>query len=172
MTEQTPRLLAAFYIGDGDSWYTRLAIPIIRFWDRSPITHCELVIDYGDNQYWFTSEPKRGVSVCRNPDRILENWIFLDLEADQLQVREVAEFFSELFDSGYDWIGIIFSLIIPFRWESRSNWFCSEICRAAINSVGIHIPGYNRAKDYQVTPAQLYNELRGSYRKTFLDVSH
>ncbi|WP_244322649.1 MULTISPECIES: hypothetical protein [Pseudomonas] len=112
----------ALYKAPGDL-YDRL----IRIWTRSPYSHCELILEDGR---FASSSPRDGGVRAKliEPDPAV--WDFLPLP----WVREemVEELLQAEHGSGYDWIGILGSQILPVGIQSQSRWFCSEFCAQAI----------------------------------------
>jgi hypothetical protein len=123
----------AFYKGRG-TIYDRL----IRLWTWSRYSHVEIVVrrrekinsslifsssprDGGVRQKWSALDPARWDCV-RVPRKLNRKLI-----TDELELK-----------AQYDWRGIIFSQIVPFGWQDKNNWFCSEICAAAIGLQNPH----------------------------------
>jgi len=149
----------AFYVGSGDRKLFRAIIPLIRFWDKSLITHVELVFEDEDlNYHWVSSRPG-GVYDNVNYQYDPSEWVFVSLPPLPKDQRDRIENFikDEVLGSGYDWFGVIFSAAIPIRFESKENWFCSELVRACLRVGGVNID--RTIPDHSVTPAQLFAEV-------------
>ena len=70
----------AFYVGNGDSKFFRVITPLIRFWDRSLITHVEIVLEDEDlNYHWISSRPGGGVEDKVNYQYDPNEWIFVSI---------------------------------------------------------------------------------------------
>lgn len=159
----------AFYIGKGDSKFSRFVIPLIRFWDKNLISHSEIIFtDESGVEHWISARPG-GVTDQVNYSYDPAEWIFATIPISKTQFNRMEEFVkTKVLESGYDWIGIIFSAIIPIRFESKKNWFCSELCRATLRSGKISDIDWS-IPDHMVTPAELFQEVKGHYmsRLTF-----
>jgi hypothetical protein len=132
---------------------------IIKLWTLSKYCHVELVFSNGE---WFSSREYKGaVSFCYGvPEGETEEmYDFLDLPMSDLDERYIRQWcVKEQFREdgtrcGYDVRGVIFSFLpIPIGWQSAQDWFCSEICVAALQRVG-WFSGYSAAS---ISPAKLY----------------
>ena len=150
----------AFYTGKGDDKFSRFIIPLIRFWDRNLISHSEIIFtDSEGNEHWISSRPE-GVTDRVNYKYNPREWIFVDVPVSEHQINTMIKFIqTEVLESKYDWIGIMFSVIIPVRFESKKNWFCSELCRATLRVGEIPYMDWS-IPDHTVTPAQLFYEVK------------
>lgn len=102
--------------------YSRL----VRFVDRGPYSHCELI--FSDGLSGSASYIDGGVRLKRI-DYDAEHWDFIDLP-DHLETA-AREFFNERVGAGYDLLGNLRFVAWMVR-ESADDWFCNEICGAAI----------------------------------------
>lgn len=118
-------VLIALYIGPG-----RWPNALIRRWQRSPYSHCEVITSVVADQYecWSASAQDGGVRrkvMTLNP----AHWeLYLMRRADPDKVR--AWFFDHEGD-GYDLLGLLGFAWRPWRGE-RSKWWCSEAAAAAM----------------------------------------
>ena len=116
---------AAFYKG------TRPGLPgvynqLVRWWTRSPYSHCELVLSGG----WCGSASfmDGGVKlrvIDFDPDR----WDFVDLPA-VLEPAALA-WFDKHRDAKYDLLGNL-HFVISCVADDKKRWFCSEAIAAAL----------------------------------------
>lgn len=106
----------AFYKGTGD-WKDSL----IRFWTRSIYSHVEIVYD----GYWYSISPRDNIVYKRKMDITEENWDLFEIEIDSEHLENL---YQRTKNMKYDWIGIIFSQIIPLRIDRSNNYICSEWC--------------------------------------------
>jgi hypothetical protein len=135
----------AFYKGKG-----RFFDKLIRLWTRGPYSHCELV--FSDGQ-WFSASPREKVARFKRIEPKPGHWDFVDLPmAAELEalIRQWCEGKAE--GRKYDWLGIICTQIMPFGWQDKGRWFCSEVCLSALQWVGL-FPG---KKPHWVHPNELY----------------
>jgi hypothetical protein len=110
----------AFYKGKG-----RLFDNLIRWWERGPYSHCELVFSDGATA---SSTVKNGVRITR---RVMHenDWDFIELPA-HLEIR-ARQWFTEHEGKAYDYLGDI-RFIFDFLSASRDKWFCSRACADAL----------------------------------------
>ncbi len=126
----------AFYKGPGN-WLDKL----IRFVTGSEYSHCEIVID---GFCWSSSLRDSGV---RGKYINLQSghWDVIDLPGDEWLV---CLWFKNHEGAGYDWLGLI-RTVIPFWPHSKTKWFCSEACGAAL--------GFDASR---MSPQDLFDRLR------------
>ena len=106
----------AFYKAKGD-WVDWL----IRKWTKSIYSHCEVVI--GDE--WFSSSPRDGgVRSMRMESYNAEHWDIIDYPG--VSTIDVFDLFRKTKGSKYDFIGILFSQVLPIGLHSSTKWYCSE----------------------------------------------
>ena len=115
------KIRIAFYKGKGN-WKNK----IIRWWTQSPYSHAELVMP--DNYTWISISPllTSVVSSRIKTDFDLENWDFVELQINDEQHKTLLEFFEDTKGCSYDWIGMIFSQLLPFNIKRKNKWYCSE----------------------------------------------
>ena len=106
---------------------------LIRWWTRSPFSHVELVID----GLWYTSSPRDGGVRSKKLKYKKEHWTLLNLNLTDEQVEDVKSFFNGEIGKKYDILGIVFSQIFFLGKDMRNEWFCSEICLAALQECGV-----------------------------------
>lgn len=113
-------LRVAFYKGS-----ETLFGKMIRWWDRGPYSHCELVFSDGA---WATSYIRRGVVIQhRNVDS--SQWDFIELP-DHLEAP-ARKWFEEHNGKSYDFVGLV-RFVLGFIAPSRDKWFCSRACADAL----------------------------------------
>lgn len=115
------KIRIAFYKGKGN-WKNK----IIRWWTQSPYSHVELVMP--DNYTWISISPllTSVVSSRIKTDFDLKNWDFVELQISDEQHKTLLEFFEDTRGCSYDWIGMIFSQLLPFHIKRKNKWYCSE----------------------------------------------
>ena len=89
---------------------------------------------YLDPKYWDTIE----IKMSKEQEEIIKKWCETEL------------------DCKYDWAGIFLSQFIPLGIQSKTKWFCSEICVAALQQVGM----LDGIKPYRVSPNKLSKLIR------------
>lgn len=101
---------------------------LIRWWDRGPYSHCELVFSDG---VWATAYSGHGVVLWQrdgNPDE----WDFVDLP-EHLEANARA-WFEEHKGKSYDYVGLA-RFVFDFLKAARDKWFCSRACADALGVV-------------------------------------
>jgi hypothetical protein len=98
----------------------------VRFWTRSPYSHCELVFSDG----WaasasFIDGGVRFKQIAFDPD----NWDFIELPVSL--ERAARDWFGSHVGEPYDVWGNVRFLIPPLR-DSANAWFCSEAFAASL----------------------------------------
>lgn len=115
----------AFYKGTRPGMqgiYNRL----VRFVDNGPYSHCEIIFSDGvSGSASFIDKGVRFKTIEYSPD----NWDFIDLP-DYLEPA-AREFFNERIGKGYDLMGNLRFIAWMVK-ESSKDWYCNEICGAAI----------------------------------------
>ena len=106
----------AFYKGKGD-WVDK----VIKWWTKSQYSHVEVVV--GDT--WYSSSPRDGgVRSMRMEDYNAEHWDIIDYPG--VSASDVFDLFRKTKGSKYDFIGILFSQVLPIGLHSSTKWYCSE----------------------------------------------
>ena len=132
---------------------------LIKFYTFSEYCHCEII--FSDGQWYSSREYKNGVSFITGPpngERMTDYDFFLlpISKDDEQRIRswcEKEQFNDDGTRCGYDVRGVLFSFLpIPIGWQSADKWFCSEICCAALQTIG-WFAGYSAAS---VSPKKLY----------------
>jgi hypothetical protein len=109
----------------------------ISIWTLGPYSHCELL--FPDGVCFSSSWRDDGVGVRYKKFPIIpSHWTCVEIpttKEQEIQMRQwcdvkVAE------NAKYDWWGII-QFVIPFVKQKDEDWFCSEICIAALNHAGV-----------------------------------
>lgn len=126
----------AFYKGKGNFFDA-----LVRLVTRSEYSHCEIVID----GVCWSSSPRDG-GVRRTQINLQSgHWDVIDLVGNE---EAVSLWFKSREGASYDWIGLI-RTVIPFFPHSKTKWFCSEACGAAL--------GINAST---LSPQDLFDRLR------------
>ena len=139
----------AFYKGKGN-----LFDKLIRWWTKSPYSHCEVVI----NNIWYSSSPVDLSVRAKQISCDYSKWDFILLTDDAVKEARMIEYFYNEQGKKYDWLGIVLSQVIPLDIQNPNRWFCSEISSAMLMHGGC-IDMKNKASWY--SPQRLYKKLKG-----------
>lgn len=112
----------ALYKAPGD-----LVDRAVRLWTRSVYSHCELVLSDGR---FVSSSPRDGGVRAKCIEPSSNTWDFVALP--WVEQEDVEAALEREGGTGYDWIGIIGSQLLPIGIHSRKRWFCSEFCGAVM----------------------------------------
>ena len=120
----------ALYKGPG-----RWADWVVRRWQRSPYSHCEVITAVARNEYagdsfecWSSSNRDGGVRrkvMHLNPD----HWDLFSVRS--ASVDKAREWFEQHEGNAYDWFGLLGFVWRPWRGNGW-RWWCSEACAAAM----------------------------------------
>ena len=106
----------AFYKGKGD-WVDK----VIKWWTKSQYSHVEVVV----GNTWISSSPRDGgVRSMRMESYNAEHWDIIDYPG--VTSGDVFDLFRRTKGDDYDFIGILFSQVLPLGIQSKSKWYCSE----------------------------------------------
>jgi hypothetical protein len=134
----------------GGGWYGTL----IRLWTRSPYIHTELEFSNGER---FTSLAGRGTGYNDSLVPADEGaWTRVPVDVTAPQEAAIRAFCHDELGCRYDWAGIALTQILGFGRQSRTKWFCSELCMAALQRV---LPGFCSQAAHWVSPKRLYQIL-------------
>ena len=150
----------AFYKGKGN-W----ADTLIRLWTRSPYSHCELVIDDGDELLWISSSPRDGkVRILQNPSMNPNNWDYITIPNTVFADNQlIVKLVSPQLGKKYDWLGIFFTQFLPLNIQDPNKWFCSEIVTYLLKK---SILSTIKNKPAWYNPGRLYKELNRIIKTT------
>lgn len=127
---------------------------LIRWWTKSPYSHCELLFDDG---LMFSAHAKDHGTRYVTPGVLSANeWDVLLLPATLEQEIAVRTFCNAELHCGYDWWGLIFSQVLRLQRPHPDKWFCSEVCTAALQHMGMLFG----AVPCTFSPGKLYKRLR------------
>ena len=99
---------------------------LISMWTNSVYYHVELIV--GDQ--WISANSEAGGITIAPLRELNYNWDYKHLgqiEVTESQYLNFVQFIDDNRTCKYDWLGILFSQVLPFRWNSKDKWFCSEI---------------------------------------------
>lgn len=111
----------ALYKGKGS-----LGNALVRWWKRSPYSHCEIVI--GDNCYSssITDGGVRVKKIVLNPD----HWDLIDLP--WANATDVLAYYETTKGQPYSWKSLLWSQIFNREYDEPRAAFCSDWCGAAL----------------------------------------
>lgn len=97
---------------------------LIGMWTKSNYSHVEIII----KDLWISSTLEGGVHI-KPLQPLKDTYDYYDIEVyvTDYQYMRIMEWVYKQNKKSYDRLGIMFSQFIPFRFDSRSKWFCSEL---------------------------------------------
>ena len=105
---------------------------LVRWWTRSPYTHCEMIFSDGlSASSSFLDGGVRFKQIDYNP----EHWDIIELPSELEQ--SARDWFEQHEGDSYDLIGNL-GFVIGSVDDSKRKWFCSEVIMAAL---GVTEPG-------------------------------
>lgn len=99
---------------------------LIRWWTRSPYSHCELVV----GARCYSSSIRDGGVRAKVIDLDSGNWNVIDLP--HVNPIAITQLFAETKGAGYGWLDLFTQQVLHTPFEDRSRWYCSEWCAAAL----------------------------------------
>lgn len=140
-------MIVAFYKGPG--FVSRL----IKLWTRSKYSHCEILFEDGRH---FSADTKMPMNTRFSTEPLtIKNWDFIVLPVGIDDENKIKAFCVDEVGCRYDWTGIFLSQFIHLGYQSKSKWFCSEVCAAALQQIGL-LPGW---KPNRISPGKLFKLL-------------
>jgi len=143
------------------------AWPFSGFGWHNRYCHSELVFSNGE---WFSSRDINGTAFSAGPpygDKP-EWYDYIDVPMSQEDEDRIMRWCErEIFNEDcskctYDIIGVILSFSpIPIAWQNSRQWFCSEVCCAALQTAG-WLSGYTAAT---ISPLRLHKFLMQERRR-------
>ncbi len=93
----------------------------ISIWTLSKYSHLEII---GKDGYCYSSSSKdKGVRKKQIDYLNTDKWDIYEIEID---LNTIESLFNQTKDSKYDWLGIFFYHLFPFKLEDKKKWYCSE----------------------------------------------
>lgn len=125
---------------------------LIRWWTKSPYSHCELLFADGKS---FSAYPGVGTRFVQFEPHNPHFWDIVELPTSADEDVVLREFC--VYESGckYDWYGILASQIVKAARSSKNKWFCSEVCTAALQRIGY----FEGSVPSTFSPAKLHKRL-------------
>lgn len=125
---------------------------LISLWTNSKYYHVELIVD----DKWISSNAEAG-GITISPLRTLNfNWDYYDLGeilVTEEQYDNLMDFINSESNCKYDYMGIVFSQVLPFRYHSETKWFCSEIVSKLLQL--LLVPEFNTIEPNRMSPADI-----------------
>lgn len=121
-------------------------------------SHVELVLSYQRQKsqdgtpisYCFSSSQRDGGVRHTYINLANGHWLVKDLqEFDNYEATMIAERIRDLKGKGYDWLGILFTFIYPFRAQDQNKWWCSEAVAYVIGEDKYHIHPLDLCRLYE-----------------------
>jgi len=119
----------AFYKGKG-----RFFDKLIKWWTKSDYSHVELLL--GSEMFSASSYSNLVRWTFHNRDE--SKWDYYDVPTERPLTKELVK---SLVGHKYDWLGIMFSIVVPLGLHSSNKYFCSEICSDVLYTLGADIEG-------------------------------
>lgn len=154
------KIRIAFYKGPMN-WRTW----IVNWRTGGPYTHCELIMPSGDCI---------GISPEDSPPRIRmkrqefpdDNWDFIDIMVDQIQIIKIIAFFNSTYGHRYDWFGMIMSYLLPWFIKHERKWYCSQWIATLLTVSDVYSFNY-----IKMSPTKLYDILSMKVNNGLIDGS-
>ena len=146
------KVTVAFYKGKG-TWVNGL----IRWWTKSEYSHVELIVD----GVWYTSATWEKGTVARALKGNPEKWDMVELPCTVEQKVNATVSARNKLGKGYDYWGILFSQVLPWKGDRSDRWFCSEYLYSCLADAGI-VAGL--VKPEEVSPQNLSDMVVESVR--------
>lgn len=134
----------AFYKATNENLFGKA----IAWWTKGPYSHVELVFSNGMS---FSSSSRDGGTRWKRIDYSDGKWDLVEIPVNAVDEARIARWCDSVCGAKYDWDGI-FGFVIPFWRQHANDWFCSEVCTAALQRVGL-LSGVNPAS---TSPSKLY----------------
>ncbi len=128
---------------------------LIKLWTRSRFNHVELEFSDGTR---FSAYPKGGTQF-KAPLTAFEQhqWVRVPLLIALDHEIDLRNWCHSELACRYDWAGILLTQIFPIGRHSKTKWFCSEVCAAALAPAFATI---GKLKPHRISPAKLYRLMK------------
>lgn len=146
------KIYLAMYKGKAKHWRERLEDALIRFFTRSPYSHCEIVFEHHkiSGPYYeleveyecFSASPRDGGVRCKSICFDISKWDFIEVRG--VSEAQVRSYFYQTQGKQYDLLGAL-GLVFGIR-ERKARFFCSEWCYNAL---------FQSSEGWRFSPAQL-----------------
>jgi len=128
---------------------------IIQWWTKSIYYHCELVFEdktsFSANiDSWKIIGTRFSTFDYNNYD--LNNWDVINLPINTDEEQKIKEWCKSENNCFYDFIGLFLTQLVPFSFENKYWWFCSEICCAALQK---NLNWFQNIKTHEQDPIEL-----------------
>lgn len=128
---------------------------LIKWWTKSNYCHCEFLFSDGLRFGCSPISPFTTRFSKETPSSIYWDYVSIPMSAeDEIKIRE---FCTSEIGCKYDWEGIFFSQIFHWGYENKKKWFCSEICTAGLQHIGL----LKDMKANRISPGDLYKLTKG-----------
>ena len=137
--------------------FWKLSAESIKYWDSSKYFHIEIII----KDKWIYSGTEGGIIITELKPLTDKNYDYYDLTTPNLtteQEKILFDYIESQKGSGYDWLGIFLSQILPFDRESSDKWFCSEIVAKLLQMM--YVEEFLDKKPNTLSPADIFNIIK------------
>lgn len=131
-----------FYKASAGDWKDKL----VSAWTFGPYSHCELY--FPETNLCYSCSPRENCVRYKEIDIHSGHWDILEVP---INVDKTS--CDNLLGKKYDWEGLIFTQIFPFKIQNPNEWFCSELCAFE----------FGISKPYRFNPNGLYRKLVYDY---------
>lgn len=145
---ETPRLYLCFQ----KNWPSMFA-RAVRLWTWNDHNHVELRIADDTGYRHYNADIKLGVISYMGTELHPHFWDVVRVpDVTETQIERLRGWLAGEMGSPYDWTGILLTQFLPFGRQSKTKWFCSELCVAALQQLGM----LTREKAWRVSPGGLW----------------
>lgn len=127
---------------------------LIKLWTGGPYSHCEILFSDGMMASSMQGEGVRFTHVGQQNFAI--DWDSIEVPANEAEEQLVRKWFYGELGAGYDWYGLFCCQVLGYHREDPHDWWCSEACTAAIQTIGF----LKKIQPYTLSPNGMYKKLR------------
>jgi hypothetical protein len=127
---------------------------LIRWWTKSPYSHCEIIFTNG---LTFSADcNSTGIRTkFKTSNHNTVDWDFVKIPVDAETEAKLFRWATTEAGCLYDFVGIVFTQILPLSFQNPWWWFCSELCTAFLQQAGL----LTDLIAYKLNPGQLFKIL-------------
>ena len=106
---------------------------MIKLWTWSKYSHCEMI--FSDDTTIGTSLAFPFTVSISTKVYDPKFWDIVEVNVTYEEELIMKQFALEQIGKKYDWCGIFFSIVFPFKRDTSNRWFCSELCTAIFQKI-------------------------------------
>jgi hypothetical protein len=141
-------MIIAFLKGEG------FVSNLIKWWTESNYCHCEFLFSDGLRFGCDPMSPFTTRLTKETPSSVY--WDYVSIPMTIEEEFKIREFCMNEVGCKYDWKGIFLSQILPLGYENKEKWFCSELCTAGLQQVGL----LKDKKANRISPGALFKLIK------------